>query len=376
MRKRYAFIDLHRGWMLLLMIETHIFNEMLAPALKETAWFNLLNFINGWIAPSFIFISGFAFIIASRKKLDDFRQFGREFYRQLGRILLILLAGYSLHMPHLSFSKMASQWHTQPWQNFQIVDVLQCIAVGLLIMFLLRLAVKTETIFNRLLIGLTALVVMASPIIWKIDFAEYMPLFLANYFNRAHGSLFPLFPWLGFMFSGGIASYYFMNSLQKGKEQQFLRVVLYSSLLIIAISSAILYYPPSFMEVISAIRPNPYFFLLRLGIVLVILVGLRYYELWRKTERSVIMFAGRESLMVYWLHLQVLYRKFYDGQSISGIVASSLNGLEAAVATVIVCFLMILSAMFWSKMKRQFPALVRYAVIGAIAVSVIYFFMN
>ena len=67
---RYTFIDLLRGWAIILMIEPHVFNTFLLPELKQTGWFGVLNFINGLIAPAFLFVSGFAFQVSSGSKLE------------------------------------------------------------------------------------------------------------------------------------------------------------------------------------------------------------------------------------------------------------------------------------------------------------------
>src|SRR5262249_37538765 len=62
---RLAFIDWLRGFSILFMIETHTFNSLLKPFLKEEGWFHVLNFFNGLVAPSFLFASGWAFVAAS-----------------------------------------------------------------------------------------------------------------------------------------------------------------------------------------------------------------------------------------------------------------------------------------------------------------------
>ena len=49
---RLVFIDWLRGFSILFMIETHVFNSLLKPFLKEEVWFHLLNFFNGLVAPA------------------------------------------------------------------------------------------------------------------------------------------------------------------------------------------------------------------------------------------------------------------------------------------------------------------------------------
>ena len=55
---RYTFIDLLRGWAIIIMIEVHLFNAFLLPELKRAGWFDVLTFINGLVAPAFLFEVG------------------------------------------------------------------------------------------------------------------------------------------------------------------------------------------------------------------------------------------------------------------------------------------------------------------------------
>ncbi|MGE5350506.1 MAG: heparan-alpha-glucosaminide N-acetyltransferase domain-containing protein, partial [Acidobacteriota bacterium] len=278
-KKRFAFIDLYRGWALLFMIETHIFNAMLMPELRASEWFKHLTFINGLVAPSFLFISGFAFTIASQRKLEAFRQYKFDFWRQLGRIVLIWLVGYSLRLPYLSLQKMLHKASTEELLPFLSVDVLHCIAFGLLLMFILRLFIKSDVIYNAILLVITLASFIFAPLVYKIDFTQYMPLPLANYFNEQHGSLFPLFPWLGFMLSGSLISYYYMMFKNRNEEARFLKLAMRWGIAAILVGAFVLWFPLDMLDYISKIVPNQFFFLLRLGIVVVLLISLRYYEL-------------------------------------------------------------------------------------------------
>ena len=109
---RFIYIDLLRGWALIVMIEVHIFNALMLPSLKDTSWFGLLTFINGLVAPSFLFVSGFAFIVSSERRIEELRKYGSYFWGKLSRIFLIFLAGYSLHLPVFSYSEIIGKAST------------------------------------------------------------------------------------------------------------------------------------------------------------------------------------------------------------------------------------------------------------------------
>ena len=56
-RKRIEYIDLLRGWAVIVMIQTHVFNAVLRPEITTTASFQWLKFVDGLVAPSFLFAS-------------------------------------------------------------------------------------------------------------------------------------------------------------------------------------------------------------------------------------------------------------------------------------------------------------------------------
>ena len=141
-KKRALFIDLLRGLVLLIMIEVHVFNSMLIPAIKESGWFSYLNFING-----LVFVSGLVFVLSLQKGVDELRKFGKIFWKKIGRIFLILIAGYSLHLPDFPLKKILSNPTQQVFNDLFMVDVLQCIAVGLLFLLFARMICKNEKQF-------------------------------------------------------------------------------------------------------------------------------------------------------------------------------------------------------------------------------------
>jgi uncharacterized membrane protein len=88
--------------------------------LRNTSWFGFINFANGLVAPSFIFISGFAFVLASQKKLPEYRKFRYAFWKQLGRIGLIWFTGYMLHIPYFSLQNVFTLLQSVTGLNFKV----------------------------------------------------------------------------------------------------------------------------------------------------------------------------------------------------------------------------------------------------------------
>ena len=371
---RYTFIDLLRGWAILIMIEVHVFNAFLLPELRQTGWFDILTFINGLVAPAFLFVSGFAFRVSSGSRLDDMRKLKLPFWKKLWRYFSIILIGYALHLPFYSLSKVLNKSTTEQLQAFFAVDVLQCIGAGLLVLFTLRLLIRSDKIYHYTLIALTMFVIVASPFFWKMEFTNYFHHLLANYFNRTNGSLFPVFPWINFIFVGAIFAKYFLDAVAKNKNKKFIQATIFTG--IIMLFSGHFFYSGLFPDSLTSILPNPVFFIERLGYVLVSATLCWYYANWRKTKQSFVLDASRESLLIYWLHLITIYGVFWAGKSFASLIGPTLNLLESISATIILITIMVLIAKIWGWTKMKYPNYAGKVAWGVVGVLFIIFLIS
>ena len=151
----------------------------------------------------------------------NLRKFGKVFWKKIGRIFLILIAGYSLHMPYFSLKKIINNPTQQVLNSLFTVDILQCIAVGLLFLLLARMIFKNERHFYVFVFISLVIVLIVSPIAWKTELNSFLPLPLASYFNRMNGSLFPVLPWFNFIFAGALISKYFISARENNERKKF-----------------------------------------------------------------------------------------------------------------------------------------------------------
>lgn len=371
-KKRYIFVDLLRGLALLVMIEVHVFNAFLDPSIKAQSWFSVLNYINGLVAPSFLFVSGFAFILSTNTN-ERIKLFSPAVSKRLTRIGLIFLVGYSLHLPRYSFSQMMKVSEAEIL-TFYNVDVLQCIATGLLLLLLMKVVTSNEKQFNSVLLASTIAVIGLAPFAWQYDFTNVFPVWFANYFNQKNGSLFPLFPWLGFMFTGAIAAKYFLTLKDDAEQKRFISRITLTGIILVVITHLVLTELTPIE--IRSIRPNPFFFLQRLGYVFILLVLCWHFDQKRKITKSFILDFSRESLIVYWFHLTVLFAVIFGGKSLTMIVDHSYNVTEAIIATIILILLMIIAAKTWGRIKSKYRKASKIITIVIITSAVIVFFLR
>ena len=364
-KKRIEFIDLLRGWAVIVMIQTHVFNATLVPAITDSGLFQVLRFIDGLVAPSFLFASGMAYAVTTRRKINDYLSFGPPLFRQFARLTFVLLIGYGLHIPKFNYYHLRYEAGQVAWQMFWQVDVLQCIAISLLFLQVMLLLLRSERRLYLTMIGVTLAVVFATPVAWSIDFWDMLPVPVAAYMNGLHYSLFPVFPWSAFLFAGALCGYFYLKAKDAGgadhAQESVGRMMKKTS-----------WYAPGIIALSFMIHPvaaliypsygywlSPSFYMLRLGLVLLLCAGMYLYE--RRigvSPRSVVSLMGRESLLVYTVHLMIVYGKF-GYFTFADRVNRSFGYGEAILTTLLLILLMYLLALAWSRVKSAPPPVKR-----------------
>jgi len=379
--KRVEFIDLLRGWAVIVMIETHVVNATLMQSLLDSGPFQCFKFLNGLVAPSFLFASGLAYAITTRRKRNDYLSFGPPLFKQVGRLLLILGIGYCLHLPVFSYSKLAEGITDQQWFSFLQVDILQCIAVSLLLLQILLFLLRTERRLYAATASLTVAIIFATPIVWGIDFPNVLPAPVAAYMNGLHYSLFPLFPWSAFLFAGALTGYIYLRGRDADQgstvnETAVMKRMLWTAPAIILFSFAIEPFAAMLYPTYDYWRFSPSFVLLRMGIVLMLCVGMFFYERMRGVSTgSIVALIGRESLLVYVVHLLLIYGDF-GSFNFKNKVGNSFGYLEAGTTTLVLLLLMYGLAVVWSRIKRGSPRVKLAINISALVVFLGVFFFG
>ena len=368
-KPRFVYIDLLRGWAVFVMIETHVTNAFIQAPIRLEPWFGILNFINGIVAPSFLFVAGYAFALVGDRKWKDYLSFNWVFWKQVGRIVQIWAIGYALHLPFFSFNKLAFLIGWDEWNSFWPVDVLQCIAVSLLVMLVLVVLARSHRTFFISLCILAGAIVFATPMMSTMNVDRALSLPFSSYVNAIHGSLFPIFPWMSFLLFGGVTgqAYVFLKGKVSGTD--FFKFVFLLGIALIALSIMarllpFTIYPPHEFWVAS-----PEFVFIRLGIVLIILAGLWFWEERYHSGRSIVSLLGSESLVTYTLHLLVIYGMFFGGNNLSSIIGTTRSVPEVALMSVLLIAAMGAVAYVWNSLKKKsmlYARVLQYSILAAV----------
>ncbi len=348
-KKRIGYVDQFRGLATVFMIETHVVNALLSDSLKGTMIFSLLNFVNGLVAPSFLFVAGFSFTLAVNRKGDAYRRFSPELRKHMKRLLFILAVGYALHLPFFSLRKIIYGSTPADITAFFAVDILQCIAVTLILIHLIRVIINSDRTFNLILWGLFWFFIIGAPFAGYFDPGAVLPKFLGQYFNSVHGSLFPLFPWAGFLIAGAI----FSQKVTFEKESKF-------AANLVRIGGGMVVVGLLLLEVQRFLLPQtnvwdyaPGWFLLRLGMLIWILKAIIWYEGKRETVWSSVKIFGRESFLVYVVHILLVYGSSAKNPSLVESLGTQLNYFQCTLIFVLLAAVMFAAAYSWSELKSR-----------------------
>ncbi|TAK53306.1 MAG: DUF1624 domain-containing protein [Bacteroidetes bacterium] len=352
------------------MIETHVVNALLLPTLREEAAFSLLSFINGLVAPSFTFCAGLAFAITIQRKWDEYCSLNNSLWKYIARLTFILLVGYSLHIPIFSLEKMSNVHDEYTWQGFFQSDILQVISVTLLISVLLIVLIRNRKAYYAVISVLALLCIFSTPIIRDLDFSQ-IPIWVRGYFNQNYRSQFPLFPWSAFLLSGvviGNIILRYASQLDSARVRRRLSVAAIVSIVISLVAEVVpvTMYPNHYFW-----SGSPEFFFVRLGIVSLLLAGCWFIE-YRPAGflRNAVTLIGTESLLVYVVHLLVVYGHTFEWSFIR-LFGKTLGYLECFALSIGLIVAMYGLALGWSKLKRwnkKYATVIQYAMIAGVIV--------
>ncbi len=313
--QRLYFIDALRAWAILMMLQGHFVDGLLADhhRIAGDFWYETWKFFRGITAPVFFTISGFIIVYLLESKSGRILKNPR-IGKGLRRGFQLLIIGYllRLYVPGLFQGKL--------FPSFFYVDVLHCIGlslIGLIGIYIFSLRLGRS--FNFwLLFALATLIFLTEPLFAKQEYPRW-PVWLANYITQANGSVFTVIPWIGYSFYGGGMALVFLKYFHRA---HFFRWAMVTCVLVgigLIYGSSPLFDMLHHMgikawlegtyaeDLLLKVMANNYLFT-RLGHVLftlTVFIGLRRYlthALWVE--------IGQSTLNIYIVHFILLYGSF------------------------------------------------------------------
>lgn len=355
---RVIFIDLMRAIAVLQMVQGHTVDVLLSSDFRnlEDPIFAVWHFLRGMTAPIFMFTAGTVFTYLFRSVKKPFKENYRV-KKGLRRALLLISLGYMLRYPTWKIFDFSEVTFEQ-WNVFFSIDVLQLIGFSLLILlFILFLSEKMKIKFLFSFIVSTSVIFLASPFVYKINWIEFMPEPIAAYFYTSTGSLFPLFPWSGYVIAGGILGSYLAEHPLVFKTSRFslILAIFGGAFILIAILSQMILESMNIQIVSPQIEPNTIFF--RMGFVFILTALVSYISLRVNHIPQLIILAGRNTLLIYVVHLIILYGSAWS-PGINLLWGYSFSGWQSFIAAIVMILMMTLMVLIIHKFKIRNKELV------------------
>jgi len=359
--KRIAYIDWVRGFACLAMFQTHCYDSWLAGTSRGGKFFRYSQNIGTVPAPLFLFLAGVSCALVTdklRRKGIGADEIARTTIWRGGEVfllgLLFRLQEYLLGLFHA------------PWTDLLRVDILNIIGLSLMFAGLAcRIAAadgaQDAAVLRKrsatLALALAASIAVLTPLLWTVWQPHWRAWWLESYINGVHtygtpqSWLFPLFPWSAFAFAGLAAGFLLQSDWARQRETTAMILAGGSGLALVALGIWLDARPVQLYAVYDFWRTSPNFFLVRTGVVAMILFLGYVWCRWGAAQRgfSPLIELGKSSLLVYWVHIEFVY----GGLS---ILPKHRMGIGAASLGLLVIFAAMTALATWRNRFQGRPA--------------------
>jgi len=383
---RLAYIDWMRGLACVLMFQTHCYSSWLTPEARKTEFYRWSQAAGTLPAPLFIFLAGVSSAMATQRLRE--KGVARNAIAKT-----TILRGAEIFGLGLLFrgQEFILGYPNSPWTDLLRVDVLNILGVSMMLMGVLCWAAdvsagvvgarfsapqsRTSTLTVTIIVALIAAAVVAvvTPWLWTTYRPRWLPWPLESYINGVHTYaqpqtwLFPLFPWVAFAFVGLALGFLLFSDFAKKKEAWFFAVVGGGGAIACEASQLLddapaRLYPAAIYDYWHT---SPEFFLMRCGILLVLLFLVYAWCRWGWAQKgfSPIIQLGNTSLLVYWVHIEFVYGRF------SILPKARCSILKATAGLLIIFLAMVALSILRTRWKKRKAKVLRAGPAAAAATA-------
>jgi uncharacterized membrane protein len=291
-RNREIYIDAFRGLMALVMVQGHVFDDLVTAAGRAAPWYQFQVMFHGSTAPGFLFASGFVAGLP-RAPLSL-----RASVRRARRLLFVLGVGYFLHLPYLSIWKTAQATPAEKAELFAC-NPLQLIAVSQLGLLVLQWIAGRRWVVVAA--GTAVAILTAAPFVWAARLSTRVPLWLGGYLDPAAApSQFPIFPYAAFVLAGTVAGAWLGRTDRATRHRRSVRAAL-------ALIAAGVLLSMALAGRVDFWTVSPGYALLRMGGLVLLLAAVEWTAAREVRGIRALGLIGHETLVVYVLHLVLLF---------------------------------------------------------------------
>src|SRR5882724_9436478 len=322
---RLQFLDWLRGFGAVIMLQGHTYHSLLRDDLRKSSTFILSDFLGGLPSAVFLFLSGvtLAFLMDSHERRSA--PAGTRVLASLRRAGYILALAFLVRLQLWLFG-----WPGTAWTDLLRVDVLNCMALALAVMSIMAVFRTADRV--RLCAILGVAIAAAAPLVSQVNWSRTPPL-IASYIAPDYLS-FGFFPWAAFV-AFGLSVGSLIRVVTHEELERAMQWAALAGCALVAGSQQMANLPSLYGKSEFWLN-SPLMILIKMGVILLLLA---FAFLWTKhtADRwSWVRQLGTTSLLVYWVHIELLYGRWL------GSWHSGLSIAECTVAAVVMILAMVL----------------------------------
>ena len=301
-RRRY--IDWARGIAVLIMIQAHALDAWTRLADRSSRAFGYFLVLGGFAAPLFLWLAGVGLVLSAERVLARTGRRSTAAQAVVRRGAEIFILAFLFRIQAFIVSPGSSA------VTIFRVDILNVMGPAMAAAGL-TWAIGRNRRGAALTCGLVAVALaMLTPIVRQAEWVNVLPVWI-QWYLRPFGdhTTFTLLPWAGFVFAG--AAYGSLLAQCQDAHGELLMVTGLSltgaAVLVLGLFTASM---PSIYAVSNFWTSSPTYFAVRIGILMValgILFSVTALEAWTTRPLAILEKFGRNSLFVYWIHVELVY---------------------------------------------------------------------
>jgi len=413
-KTRLAYIDWMRGLACLLMFQTHCYDAWLGGSARQSRFFMYSQLGGTFPAPLFLFLAGISFALVTDKLLQKNLAPSQIAHSTIRRGAEIFGFGLLFRLQEYLIS-----WGWAPKSDLFRVDILNTIGLSMMLMGVLCWMVLSlmnfrdvqgapplsrrslasqggdvdsykkepphawknalrgidgksgahRTVARPLLvlaaISTALLISLLTPLLWTTWRPRFLPWPLESCINGVHNLgvpqpwLFPIFPWAAFAFAGLAVGFMLQSPWTRPREARVFISLGIVGIVMIELSRWLDALPVQLYPVYDYWHTSPNFFLIRFGMLLVILTGVYAWCRWGLAQWgfSPLIQLGQASLLVYWVHIELVYGRFSILTRHSQTIGGATIGLAIIFLSMLALAYVRTHAKGWLKSLQSKPQL-------------------
>jgi hypothetical protein len=324
--RRLEYLDWVRGLGAVIMLQGHAFHSFLKPELRAGGPYLLSQFVGGMPPAIFLFLTGvtLAFLMDSteRKGLTPRERVSTAF-RRSGYLFLLAFA--------FRFQLWIFAWPA-PWTDLFRVDILNCMGMAIAAMSVMAVLRTAERVRWCAIAGLA--IALVSPVISQMNWSA-MPSLLRNYIVPDY-NFFSFFPWAAYL-AFGMSAGSIIRTIPAETTGRAMRWAALAGGVLILASQFAARLPYSIYAKSEFWLNSPAQVLTKQGVTFLLLaVAFLWTRYGSKGGWSWVRQLGITSLLVYWVHIELVYGRwlwfFKNGLTVPETMLTALSIILLMVA--------------------------------------------